>query len=387
MIFDQSTVDAFRDVVGWKDHYDTSVIPALPATLANSESSLYVQDGMNRLVTLPNIQALLPSDYSLQDYLMEVREGAIKDVLTKVAVHNALENTGKDLVSSSIISATRLPYDTVTNESRFVGVRFALGNSTGIRLVINRIGLYLSAAQPSLTLYLFNSNQPTAINTYVFSSNVANSFKWLEEQIVLDLDDGGDNSGATWYLGYYQSDLVGNAVRYRPLNWVNGYACGGGCGNKYKTVESNYKAISKHVDMCAFYIAASNLPLNPTDRFDLDDVVNVYDNNFGFNFNITVKCHLGQFWKDNRLQFAIAIQKMCIQKVLEDFLGSNQSSGAEQNIQANAYQALYPQTGTTQRPYSEQVKSAIKSVRLNMGNVSNNPCLPCARKGSRMKAF
>lgn len=385
MLFDQNTIDALKDVVGWKDHYNLNDIPALPASLTSSESSLYVQDAMSRLVTLPNIKALLPDDYPLEQYLETVRENAIKRVLSQVAIKNSLENTGKDLISAALISASRLPYLPITNEGRFVGISFTLGRSTGIRLVINRIGLYLSEVQNDLTLYLFNSNQSTAISTFTYTSNVAKAFSWLEQDITMDLDDGSNNTGAVWYLGYYQDDLTGNAIKYEALNWASGYC--GSCGNKYASSHANYKAMSRHVTMNAFYIASSNVPAAKTERFDVDDVVEVYDNNFGFNLSLTIKCHLGQFWKDNRLQFANAIQRMCTYLVLEDYLASNQSSGAEQNVQRNAYTVINPPSESKQRPYVQQVESAIKSVRLNLGNVSSNPCLPCARKGASFKAF
>lgn len=385
MLFDQNTINAFRDVVGWKDHYNTSVIPALPPTLSTSESSLYVQDVMSRLVTLPNIQSMLPPDYPLEQYLSEVRENSIKQVLTTVATKNSLEGTGKELVSAALIHASRLPYKAITNESRFVGISFTLGRSTGIKATINRIGLYLSEVQPSLTLYLFNSNQSTAVATYNYSSNTANSFEWIDQTIEMYLDDGTNNTGAVWYLGYYQNDLVGSAIRYEPLNWLSGYC--GGCGNKYRAVGDTYKAMSKHVTMRAFYIAATNVPSTPTDRFDVDDVVEVYDNNFGFNLNLTVSCHLGQFWKENRLSFAVAIQKTCTLKVLEDFVSSNESSSIEQNVQRNANLMLNGLEETKQRPFFAQVEAAIKAVRLNLGSINNNPCLPCVRKGSRFKSM
>ena len=122
-------------------------------------------------------------------------------MLNKMQTYKKLNNAGQDLVINNLIYDNVLKNKTVTNEGRFVGVEFCLRDtSAGVRAVINRIGLYLTSAQPSLTLYLFNSLQETAVSTYNFTSTNANSFTWLETAINIDYESGANTDGGVWYL-------------------------------------------------------------------------------------------------------------------------------------------------------------------------------------------
>jgi len=282
-----------------------------------------------------------------------------------------------DLARNDLIYDNILKDRPIINESRFVGVEFSLNSdSIGLRAIIHRVGLYLTVAQPSLTLYLYSSLQASSVATYTYTSAVSNVFTWLAQEITLDYSDGSDNSGAVWYLGYYQDDLVGQAVLYDSLNWKNGYCrtCGG--GNR----STKYNSISRYLTMSPFYISATNVPAVGT-MFDTDDMVYDYSNNFGFNFNISIVCNLTQFWIDNRSTMTNAIGKIVALKVLEMMKASSQISAIEQNVQINIIRDLEGDSDTRQVPFWAQVDRAVKTTNLDQANV-NSTCVPCARKGA-----
>ena len=379
-MYDNSVIEEFKKVVGFRDFDDLAQIPALNPALKVSESGRIYQD-FHPLVRLDYIQLMLPPTKPLETWLDEAITGACNEVLTKVAELKKLTATGKDLVSSKLIHQQVIRGSEITNEGRFVGVQFRVSDSEGIRATINRVGLYLTAAQPSLTLYLFNSLQDDAVTTVDYVSTAANSFQWLEtaNDLKIDFDDGSNNSGAVWYLGYYQDDLVGNAIQYKTLNWQNGYC--GTCGNVSNSSKS-YKQISKYVNMLPFYVASGSLPAVGK-LFNHDDMVYNYTNNYGFNFNITVSCNLSRFWVDNKVSFADAIGKTVALRVLQMIAASSQSSGTEQNLQPMALRALEADRETKATTFLSQVERSIKTIHLDEGNISNNPCLPCARRGGR----
>lgn len=381
-MYDNEVIDELKKVVGWKNHYDPTDVPPLNPTLNVSESGRFFNDGsFNQLVRLDYIQTMLPPNRPLDNFLEETVEAACNNVLTKISIQKQLTAKGKDLVTSKLIHQQIIRGDTITNEGRFVGVQFKINDAEGIRATINRVGLYLTAAQPNLVLYLFSSLQDDVVTTVNYTSSNANSFEWLETRDDLNIyfDDGSNNSGAVWYLGYYQDDLVGNAIQYKTLNWINGYC--GSCGNNYNS-STAYKSISKYVNMRPFYVASGDLPAVGK-LFDHNDMVYCSTNNFGFNFNITVSCNLTRFWIDNRLTFAEAIGKSVALLVLEMIATSSQSSGTEQNLQPMAQLALEADNATKATTFLSQVERAIKVIKLDEGNVNNNPCLPCARKGAR----
>ena len=382
-MYDNTVIAELKKVVGWKNHYNLTDIPALTAYLNVSESGRYFNNNsFSPLVRLDYIKAMLPSDRPLEEFLDEVVDDACNEILNSVAEKKKLTASGKDIVTSNLIFKEVVRGNPITNEGRFVGVRFRLGDSVGIRATINRIGLFLTAAQPSLTLYLFNSLQDQAVDTFTYTSAGANSFQWLIESVIMDFDDASGTSGGVWYLGYYQDDLVGSAIQYNTLNWINGYcgSCGNGNANTY------YKQITKYVGMMPFYVASGSLPAVGT-MFDQNDIVECTTNNFGFNFNITISCNLTQFWIDNKLTFADAIGKSVTLKVLEMIASSSQSSGVEQNLQPMALRAIEGDSATKATAYIKKVERAIECIVLDEGNVKNNPCLPCARKGANIKVL
>ena len=374
-MFDNRVIAELKKVIGWKDHWDLTEIPALPASLTATESGQYYQD-YHPTVRLDYIQALLPSNYALETFLDDIETSSLNQLLEKMVVQKKLNNAGMDLARNNLIYDNVLKNKPIINEGRFVGVEFCIDSEIGIRAMIHRIGLYLTLAQPTLTLYLFNSLQDTVISTHTFTSTNANSFTWLAEDIILDYSNGSGTDGGVWYFGYYQNDLNGQAIQYDSLNWKNGYCrtCDGGVRS------TKYNSVAKYLQMSPFYIDSTKVPAVGT-MFDTDDVIYTYDNNYGFNFNISIKCDLTQFWIDNRLTMTNALGKIVALKVLEMMKASSQVSAIEQNVQINIIRDLEGDSDTRQVPFWAQVERAVKAVNLDQANI-NNTCVPCARKGA-----
>ena len=374
-MFDNRVITELKKVIGWNNHWDATEIPALPTSLTNTESGQYYQE-YHPSVRLDYIQALLPSNYPINVFLDDIETTAINQMLEKLAQEKKLNNAGMDLARNNLIYDNVLKDKPIINEGRFVGIEFYMDSTIGLRATLHRIGLYLTQVQPSLTLYLYNSLQESAVATYTFVSTQANSFTWLDANAILDYSSGTGTEGGVWYLGYYQNDLVGQAIQYDSLNFKNGYCrtCDGGKRS------SKYNSISRYVQMSPFYIDATKVPAVGT-IFDKDDIIYTYDNNYGFNCNISIKCNLTQFWIDNRLTMTQAIGKMVALKVLQMMKASSQVSAVEQNVQINIIRDLEGDSDTRQVPYWAQVERAIKATNLDQANV-NSVCVPCARKGA-----
>ena len=103
---------------------------------------------------------------------------------------------------------------------------------------------------------------------FTFTSATLNSFAWNDIVRSLDYDDG-TNTGGTWYLGYYQADLVAQApsvqaVSYSAQNWMDGQC--GSCGGVNTSDTNAYKYIRKRVMLNGFYVPAASLPVSKTER-------------------------------------------------------------------------------------------------------------------------
>ena len=101
-MFDNRVITELKKVIGWKDHWDTTEIPALPASLTNTESGQYYQE-YHPSVRLDYIQALLPSNYPLNTFLDDIETTAINQMLEKMVAQKKLNNAGMDLARNNLI--------------------------------------------------------------------------------------------------------------------------------------------------------------------------------------------------------------------------------------------------------------------------------------------
>jgi len=178
-MFDDRAIAELKKVVGWRDYFDPTEIPNLPANLTESESGQKFQD-FHPSLKLNYIQALIQENETLDDYLDRVETSAIVTMLNDLQSLKKLRHSGQDLVNNKLIHDQVLKNKPILNEGRFVGVEFCLNSGQmGVRACINRLGLYLTAAETNLTLYLFNSLQEDAVQTFSFNSTKSNSFTWL----------------------------------------------------------------------------------------------------------------------------------------------------------------------------------------------------------------
>jgi hypothetical protein len=377
MSFDNSVVTQLKKVLGWKDFWDLTEIPTLGSPLNDTESGEYFQDFSGAL-RLDYISSLLAPTRALTTYLDTVETESITQVLNEIETTKQLGNFGKDLASSEVVFNVGRKVATITNSGQFCGVMFEVDDSTGLRATINRIGLYLTAAVTNLDLYLFHSSQEAVVEQFTFTSTTANSFSWNVISRNLDFDYGTDTTGGTWYLGYYQDDLAAqpaSAIQYNAMNWLNGYC--NQCGQK--AADAAYKSIRNRVVMSGFYVQAANLPVAKTERFDPTTVIKTNNNNWGFNFHITVGCNLTQFWIENRLTLKKVIGIKVAMKVLEMMKFSSQINNIEEGVKVMIIRDLEGPNDTGATPMWQRLEDAIDALNLDEGNL-NKDCLPCARK-------
>lgn len=377
-MWSNSLIAELKKVVGWRDFWDPLEIPALGSPLNDSESGQYYQ-AFSGALRLDYIDSLLPDNRTLTEYLDTVQDDAINEMLNRIATEKQIGNVGRDLAKSDVIFNVGRKVTSITNESRFCGIMFELNDNMGLTAIINRVGLYLTAAVSDLDLYLFHSSQDTAINDYQFTTTKTNSFSWQEIRIELEYDINASGiTGGTWYLGYYQDDLAtqtSQAIQYKAMNWIHGYCVG--CGNK--DWDARYKSISTRLSMCGFYVPAASLPGPKDEAFDPSVVVKTNSNNWGFNFNISVGCNLTQFWTDNRRTMANVIGLSVAMKVLEMMKYSSQINNVEEAVKIMIIRDLEGATDTKNPPLNEKLADAIEALRLDEGNL-NKDCIPCARK-------
>ena len=371
-MFDNSAVTTLKGLIGWRDHYDPTEIPALPAALTATETGEYY-DQYHPALRLDYINAMIPSNFALATFLEQKETEAITQLLNDVVTQKELANFCKDVVNNTVIANPGSNGQTHLNEGRFVGVRFSMSEEIGLRAVLNRFAFHATAAQTDLTFYLYHSHQAGTVATFTFNSTQANAQTWQQIDQAISYDNGSI-VGGEWFFGYYQNDIAGNAIKYNKLNWRTGYC--NSCDGGRKTAQ--YQKLNKYVSMCAFYVPSASLPAVGT-MFDTDDTINTVTENYGLNFNISIKCNLTQYIKDNRFQIKTAIGKKVAVSILEMMKFSGQINHLEENLKALIIRDLEGDDVTQAQPLIHQLNDSIKALNMDMGNLAS-VCLPCARK-------
>lgn len=364
--------ECLKGLIGWQDHYDTNEIPALPTELKESETGEFYQE-RHPALRLDLIKATLPNNRDLADYLKEVEDGAVTQILNDLMESKELAKTSKTVVANDVIYNTEgWINDTIINESRFVGVRFRIMLTVGLKAVINRIALQLTQSQDKLPLYLYHSHKAKYLAKLEYTTTQGGQFNWLEVSQELHADDK-DLSGGSFFLGYYQDDLEGQAIQYKKLNWRNGYCstCDGGIR------QNRYTSITKYLQMQPFYVPNGSLAGDPNFMFDPSAIIETDENNWGFNFNVSINCDLTNFWCDNRKSLKNILALRVTIKILKAMQFSQQINHVEEQLKMMIIRDLEGDKETNYINLYQQYSRAVKSLKFNHSSISK-VCLPCS---------
>jgi hypothetical protein len=360
-------------LVGWRNHYDTKEIAELSEELQVSETGEYYQE-RHPALRLDLIKATLPNNRDLGEYLQEVENGAVTEILNDLMESKELARTSKTVVANDVIYNTEgWVNDTILNESRFVGVRFRVMQTVGLKAVINRIALQLTQSQDKLPIYLYHSHRAKYLAKIEYTTAQGGQFNWLEVIQELHADDE-DLSGGSFFLGYYQDDLTGQAIQYKKLNWRNGYCstCDGGIR------QSRYTSITKYLQMQPFYVPNGSLAGDNDFMFDPSAIIETDDNNWGFNFNVSINCDLTNFWCDNRKSLKNILALRVTIKILKNMQFSQQINHIEEQLKMMIIRDLEGDKETNYVNLYQQYSRAVKSLKFNHSSISK-VCLPCDR--------
>ena len=233
------TLPAYANLIGWRQHHDTNEIE-IPATLTNTDSGEYY-DQKHPALRLDLIQALIPANYKLDDYLRNVVTDASNEIFNDILQYRQVNEFGKTLLEQSVLlDRYGWTKDKIVNQSRFVGMQIKVKSMTGLKMVIEQIGLQLDGAQ-SLTLTLFHSSKADPITTVAITTTDAGNWTWKIADLKLNAFSSELFQGGVFILGYYQDDLTTQAINYSNFDWDKGVC--GSCRNSNETV---WRSIRQH---------------------------------------------------------------------------------------------------------------------------------------------
>jgi len=331
-MFDPTTIqNCMVSLLGWRNDANPSVPQITDPALLQSDSGLIYND-FHSLLTIENISSITPEDKTINDYLNEKVASGINKALTKVVIEKKLNGSTKTLLNSSkLFDGIGRFQDTIISNGSFVGVELEVFPSYGTKVFIDKIGLQFTQAQTNLPIYIFHTSQIDPIKTISATTTKAQSLEWLTLSETIDLSYLSDeyDSGGLFYIGYYQDDITGQAIK-KDFNWMNGpcNTCSGGA-NAMKVWNERLN----FVRIVPIEVGSSDL--NGNQMFDYTKRGYVPTNNFGFNFGVTVQCDISQYLCEQKFVLTDLIGKQVAVDILNDMKHSvrlNRLANVSQNM-------------------------------------------------------
>jgi hypothetical protein len=424
MFRENSLQDCLFGLVGYRQNQNPDY-PTLPATITATSSGLYIQD-QHPLLSLENIDQGLknydsfnyPAYVALTAYVIgdkvraangkvyeciddstgnepsasplfweevpllaqkleAVHRSAISKVANEVFLQKKLNEVTKTLMENvQLFDGAGSLKDKEIKLSRFVGYQVMVENHRDIVTVIRRIGFQFTQANPEFTLYIYHTSQEDPIYTIDLNLTKVNSFEWKtitsEGQEVLLSYLGDYAPGGAFYIGYYEDDLVGQAINRGYSFSVSPTPCN--CNRWYEL----YTSWSRFVKVVPITVSAASLAdILPSDPggaklWDYGSAIPVYEKSFGLNLDLTVKCDVTDFMCREKSLFTQAIVKQIAVDLLREIAFSSRNNVIAKETRDLAMYELNNKEGNG---LAFQLSSAIKALSFDLSNL-NEACLP-----------
>ena len=426
MIRIQKIQDELLHLVGWEQDYDPE--KQIADALTETESGLTFQQA-HPMVTLDNIRAIMPEQYqyTYPAYDAEKEYGKGNKVSYEQKVWESLENhnTGNvpsegsgywkeyDFVSVWIERLTRSAIaktvqtflqgksllresktllerrslfdgagrltNTVENGQRIVGMEIVPAYSMGVTTKLERIGLQMTGATGTVTLYVFHSTQLDPLYTIEFQVTKGNgSMEW---KVLDDIYLPYMGSTGAWYVCYNQADLPeGMEAVNVTKDWSREP-----CGTCNRGSLEAWRALTKYIMISPFRVRALETFAEFPELWDIEQNVYTNTSNYGINMEVSVGCDLTDFIVAQRSIFATVLQRQLACDVLRT-LAMNPDVRVNRN-QANASREglLYEVDGNPQgraTGLGKDLKDAYEALDLDTWGI-DRICLTC--KPTRVK--
>ena len=420
MIRIEQIQDALLHLVGWEQSYDPQA--QIAKALTESESGLTFQQA-HPMVTLENIKAVMPEQFMYQypawDKDMEYGKGAKVshsakvwestdnhnednepaddseywkeydfmsvwlERLTRSAIAKTVQTflQGKSLLRESknllerrslFDGAGRLT-NTIQNGQRLVGMEIVPAYSMGVTTKLERIGLQMTGATGTVTVYIFHSSQVDpfhTINFEVVKGNGTMEWKDLKDVYLPYLGDTG-----AWYAVYDQADLPeGMEAVNVTKDWSREP-----CGTCNRGSLEAWRALTKYVMVSPFRVNALETFAEFPELWDIEDNVYTNTHNYGMNMVLSVGCDLTDFIIKQRAIFATVLQRQLAVDVIRTLAMNPQVRVNRHQSNASKEELLYEVDGNPQgraTGLGKDLRDAYAALDLDTRGI-DRICLTC----------
>lgn len=343
--------------MGWRQNPDAAGTQ-LDAALIASSSGLYFND-IHPLLTHDNIESVAPSfsGFDFDAWLQQKTEAGIIRAVEDWITSKFPTRTAKSLLESKQLYVSGGSHIEDTNNGDLVGLEIVPARQRDVKLEIEQIGIILTEAQ-TVTVYLYQSGSPTAIQSQAITYSAANTLQW--ETVNWEVDAAG-----IYWLVYDQGAISGTSI------------------NTAKDFSEKWRGaitvpLGKFAD-CTPFSNAGSLPIS----WQAINNSYVVASNYGLNIRYNVKCDYTDFIIRHKNMFKGLIAKRVAMDLLRELAYNPHSRVNRHESNATLTNILYEVDGDSQgragglkNDYMEE----LKSLQMDQTGI-NELCLPCARRG------
>jgi len=367
---------ALFDLIGWKDFYDATEIPALGLDTTDS-GEYYNTDYLS--FDLDIIKATIPTNRTLSEYLTTQTEAGITYMANKLKNHKLIKRAVKSqLQNFTLFPVGGMKNNTVAKSGRFVGIRFQLKPEVGIKVVLPRVGFQFDSAQTDLPIYLFHSSKDTPVLSFNITTVAGFTWHWDTDNVITMYSDSTDITGGYYYLGYYENDVTGSAITFKRdyFQWNKGFCSP--CG--YRSYDDKYKKVLNWMSMSAISVNSGDFVEG--EIFSDEDVNYTPDTNYGINFNINIECDITNYLVENKSQLTTMLGNCVAYKIMKGVEYSQQRNFVNDDLAGSVQVELNGlESNEMIDSIAKQIQDSVNALTIDQAELSS-VCFPCYKKGS-----
>lgn len=305
------------------------------------------------------------------EWIINIRNSSAIKMLQDVVTQKEIAETSKSILQNiNLYDGWGNPNDKILKQGRFVYLEVTPKFGSSISINLSALEGQFDSNE-SFNLYIFHSSQYAPIYTIPVTLSSGYSMTRFElTNTVLNKYNG------TYYIGYYEDDLTGQAIEYNNYYWgkyVGGTFAPGPCRCSAKNY-SLYSKWSNYVSVRAGYVRSSDL--NGTNLWNIDKGIINYNTTWGMNLLFSVECDISEFICTNKSLLSNALAKRLTVDLLQYIAYNTRNNGIAEKAQSKAFIALDKVNGDATKEY----ENSIKGLSFNMSALSD--CQPCNKKTS-----
>ena len=349
--------------------------PEIDSDLTNSDYGYYLQD-IHPFFTHENFYNCIKglkdaSTESYSDYFRRRFEFAyITSVRAVVQRKLSANASGHTVINNLLLYDGRGTTEMIAKRNRFVGIKIML-TKANLKFVLNNIAIQLSEAQ-TLNLYVYKANNQDAVFTIPVTYNTPFS---MYQRSVLDVITKNDLSSNEYIIGYYESDLVGSAIR-RDVDFISMKA---NCCNN--ATYSYWQKYNKFVTVRTFYVEETYLSDDRTLSWMNTHEMITNNTNYGLNLQFSVECDITDLVIQQKNLFVELVKQTLSNQLLKDLIYTQ-----ENNSVSNFLRGFIGRESLVDfmKPEEDKLKKAIEETALDVSSL-NSTCFPNSFKSRKVK--